>query len=277
MPVIIRIVRHEASESDEGPYIPIEKMGAPDGVATLDADCKLPREQIQMAIETEEALAELVQTIEGIAQGSIGPPGETGPQGPQGPPGDLGPQGAPGAPGNAGPAGDVGPQGPPGDDGPQGDAGPQGQPGIQGVKGDKGDQGIQGQTGQQGIQGQPGVDGVRTATTVFGYATGTGGAVTQATNKSTAVTLNKLCGNVTMMNSALAAGAIVSFALNNNTAVADDLVLATHHAVGTFGAYNIAARVTSAGVITVSVRNMSAASLSEAIVIKFAILKAPGS
>lgn len=119
---------------------------------------------------------------------------------------------------------------------------------------------------------------IRTHSTALGYGVaGTGGAVSQATNKATAVTLNKRCGNVTMMNSALAAGAIVSFALNNSLAVVDDMVLVTHHAAGTFGAYNLAARVTSAGVITVSVRNTSAASLSEAIVLKFAILKAPSS
>ena len=36
-----------------------------------------------------------------------------------------------------------------------------------------------------------------------GYVTGEGGAVTQATSKSTAVTLNKKCGTVTMNGAAL--------------------------------------------------------------------------
>lgn len=116
---------------------------------------------------------------------------------------------------------------------------------------------------------------LRVAAHAVGYSVGAGGAVTQATNKSTAVTLNKLSGNITLTAAALAAGAIVAFVLNNNAASVDDLVLTTHHATGTFGAYNIAARVTSAGVVTISVRNTSTASLSEAIVIKFAIIKAP--
>lgn len=117
---------------------------------------------------------------------------------------------------------------------------------------------------------------LRASSVSLGYGgTGTGGAVTQATSKATAVTLNKLSGNVTLNAAALAAGAIVSFVLNNTAAALEDMVLATHHATGTFGAYNIAARVTSAGVITVSIRNTSAASLSEAVVVKFAILKAP--
>jgi hypothetical protein len=156
-------------------------------------------------------------------------------------------------------------------------AGSTGATGAQGPKGDTGDQGIQGIQGPQGIQGATGpagADGVRTATTSFGYSTGAGGTVTQATSKATAVTLNKLTGEVTMNSAALAAAGIVSFTLNNSQAAVGDQVLATHHATGTFGAYGIAARVTSSGVITVSVRNNSASSLSEAIVIKFSIIKA---
>jgi hypothetical protein len=107
-----------------------------------------------------------------------------------------------------------------------------------------------------------------------GYGTGAGGTVTQLTSKATAVTLNKLTGEITMNAAALAAATIVSFTINNSTAAVGDQIIATHHAVGTFGAYGIAARVTSAGVITVSVRNNSAASLSEAIVLKVTVFKA---
>jgi hypothetical protein len=41
----------------------------------------------------------------------------------------------------------------------------------------------------------------------LGYSTGAGGAITQGTSKSTAVTLHKVCGSITMHNAALAAGA----------------------------------------------------------------------
>lgn len=41
----------------------------------------------------------------------------------------------------------------------------------------------------------------------IGYQTGSGGTVTQATSKSTAVTLNKLSGRITLNAEALAAGA----------------------------------------------------------------------
>lgn len=113
----------------------------------------------------------------------------------------------------------------------------------------------------------------RTGTTVFGYAAGAGGTVTQATSKATAVTLNKLTGEITMNAAALAAAAVVTFQLNNSTAAAGDQVVTSHHSGGTVGPYLINARVTGAGVISIAVRNTGAASLSEAIVIKFAVIK----
>lgn len=48
----------------------------------------------------------------------------------------------------------------------------------------------------------------------IGYVTGAGGTVTQATSKSTAVTLDKVTGTITMHNAALAAGTSVTFIVN---------------------------------------------------------------
>jgi hypothetical protein len=53
-----------------------------------------------------------------------------------------------------------------------------------------------------------------------GYATGAGGTVTQATTKSTGVTLNKITGQITMNNASLAAGTLVSFTLTDSTIAA---------------------------------------------------------
>ncbi|SFH82314.1 sialate O-acetylesterase [Bradyrhizobium sp. cf659] len=107
---------------------------------------------------------------------------------------------------------------------------------------------------------------------LVGYAIGSGGTVTQATSKSTGVTLDALCGAVTMNAAALAAGTIVSFPMVNVTAAAGDLVVANHVSGGTPGAYTINARSTT-GSVTFDVRNNTAGSLSEAIVIQFAIIK----
>jgi hypothetical protein len=74
---------------------------------------------------------------------------------------------------------------------------------------------------------------------------------------------------------ALAAGAIVTFVLNNNQVAVGDQFLTSHHSGGTIGSYLINGRVTGAGAASIAVRNTSAASLSEAIVIKFTVVKSP--
>lgn len=106
-----------------------------------------------------------------------------------------------------------------------------------------------------------------------GYVTGEGGTVTQATSKSTGVTLNKRCGQITLNGAALAAATTVSFTLTNSTIASTDVLVLNHVSVGTFGSYTLNARA-AAGSATIDVRNVSAGSLSEAIVIGFAVIKA---
>ena len=105
-----------------------------------------------------------------------------------------------------------------------------------------------------------------------GYATGAGGAVTQATSKSTGVTLNKTTGQITMNGAALAASTIVSFTLTNSTIAATDMLILNHSSAGTAGAYHLNAQC-AAGSATINVRNLTTGSLSEAIVIAFALVK----
>ena len=106
-----------------------------------------------------------------------------------------------------------------------------------------------------------------------GYITGEGGTVTQATSKATAVTLNKKCGQITMNAAALAAATTVTFVLTNSTIAATDLLVLNHVSGGTAGAYLLNAQA-AAGSASINVRNITAASLSEAIVIGFAVIKA---
>jgi hypothetical protein len=115
---------------------------------------------------------------------------------------------------------------------------------------------------------------VTSATAGIGYGTGAGGTVTQATSKATGVTLNKSCGQITMNNAALAAGTIVSFVVTNSAVSAGDLIVLNHIAGGTVGAYTLNAATPSAGQFTMYVRNNTAGSLSEALVIEFAVIKA---
>jgi hypothetical protein len=107
----------------------------------------------------------------------------------------------------------------------------------------------------------------------IGYATGAGGTVTQSPNKSSAVTLNKLTGEITMNNAALAAAAIVSFTLTDSFIAAKDVLILNHVTTGTRGAYGLNAQC-QAGSAIIYVRNNTAGSLSEAIVLRFVLVKA---
>jgi len=106
-----------------------------------------------------------------------------------------------------------------------------------------------------------------------GYVAGEGGTVTQATSKSTGVTLSKKCGQITMNAAALAADTTVSFTLTNTEIVATDIIILNHVSGGTAGSYLLNAQAGS-GSASINVRNITSGSLSEAIVIGFAIIKA---
>jgi hypothetical protein len=108
----------------------------------------------------------------------------------------------------------------------------------------------------------------------FGFFSGDGGAVTQATSKATTVTLDAKTGEITTHAAALAAGTIVSFTLTNARIAASDQIMASHHSGGTIGAYTINGRATAAGAAQITLRNNTGGSLSEAVVIKFSIIKA---
>ena len=112
------------------------------------------------------------------------------------------------------------------------------------------------------------------AESAVGYSTGTGGTVTQATSKSTGVTLNKRCGQITMNNAALSAAAEVSFTFTNSTIAATDVVVTAISSGATAGAYNTHVDAIAAGSCRISITNFSAGPLSEAIVLNFAVIKA---
>lgn len=112
-----------------------------------------------------------------------------------------------------------------------------------------------------------------TSTSKLGYGGGSGGTVIQSVNKSTAVTLNKTSGSIQLHNQALAANAVVTFPFNNSTIQSDDILLLQLKSGATAGAYIVDVYSKTNGVAYISVKNISAASLSEAIVISFVIIK----
>ena len=119
--------------------------------------------------------------------------------------------------------------------------------------------------------------GAGLATSPIGYATGAGGTVIQQTSKSTGVTLNTLCGEITMNAASLSAGTTVSFTLANNQIGAHDVIALNLVSGYANMVYFMDAAVTSAGSAVINVRNNGAGPLLEALVIRFAIIKAAAS
>jgi len=111
------------------------------------------------------------------------------------------------------------------------------------------------------------------ATAEIGYSTAAQGTVTQATSKSTGVTLNKSSGQITMNNAALLNGAIVSFTLTNSLLSAKDVIVVNvAGGLATNGTYTSFVSNISAGTAVISLYNISSGSLSEAVVLNFAII-----
>ena len=115
------------------------------------------------------------------------------------------------------------------------------------------------------------------ATTTLGYSAGSGGTVTQATDKGTAVTLNEINGEIVMNGAALADDATAAFTLTNSTIAATDVVIVNVASVGTAGAYQVTVGAVAAGSCSISVLNVSGGSLSQAIKLNFAVIKAVAS
>jgi len=106
----------------------------------------------------------------------------------------------------------------------------------------------------------------------FGYTAAAQGTVTQATSKSTGVTLNKSAGQITMNNASLATATNVTFTLTNSLISANDILILNVGSGATAGAYNCWVSGLSAGSATVTLRNISGGSLSEAVVLNFAVI-----
>ena len=100
-------------------------------------------------------------------------------------------------------------------------------------------------------------------------------SVTQATSKSTGVTLNAPAGQITMNGAALAGGAETAFAVTNDRVLATDVVVVAM-AGGAADASTYVAGVSAVadGSFQIYLENISAGSLSEAVVLNFIILRA---
>lgn len=114
----------------------------------------------------------------------------------------------------------------------------------------------------------------------IGYGTGAGGTVTQATNRSTGVTINKQSGQITTNTTSLAANSSAVFTVTNSTVAIGDVVVASQqsgssNAAGTAGVTDIVVVTVAAGSFNIAVMNDSSTTAETgAIIINFAVIKA---
>jgi hypothetical protein len=107
----------------------------------------------------------------------------------------------------------------------------------------------------------------------IGYATGAGGAVTQATNKSTGVTLNKVTGQITTHNASLVNNTAVGFTLTNSAIGATDEVVFWIVSGATLNSYQWGVDAVAAWSCHLWYKQLSGGALAEAIVFGFAVRK----
>ena len=118
------------------------------------------------------------------------------------------------------------------------------------------------------------IDGVDIyASDEIGYAAAAQSTVTQLTDKSTGVTINASAGRITMNNATLNATTNVAFTMTNSKISANDVVIVNvAGGVASNVTYNCWVSGHTAGSCAFVLRNISAGSLSEAVVLNFAII-----
>ena len=108
----------------------------------------------------------------------------------------------------------------------------------------------------------------------LGYTSG--GAVTQATDKSTGVTLNQAAGQITTTDASLAGGAEVSFTVTNDKVAATDVVAISLQSGASTGTYIVSISAVAAGSFNVTLSNVGTTA-GEALVLNYAVIKAAAS
>lgn len=115
------------------------------------------------------------------------------------------------------------------------------------------------------------------ATAAIGYRTGAGGAVTQATNRTTGVTLSKLSGTITTNNASLAAEGAAAFTVTNTLVAIGDVVVVCQQSGANGGNTDVIVTTVAAGSFAITVVNNNASggtAETGAILINFAVIKA---
>jgi hypothetical protein len=119
--------------------------------------------------------------------------------------------------------------------------------------------------GRRGIRSLSSTDGV-------GYFTGAGGTVTQTPNRTSTVTIDKICGQIITVSATTTAGLIVEFTVNNSTVAVDDTVIANIAGAPT-GKYILNITRIVAGSFVVQTYTPAAVLGAEALTINFSVIR----
>ena len=104
----------------------------------------------------------------------------------------------------------------------------------------------------------------------IGYKTGSGGAVTQVTSRTTGVTINKTNGSITLV-SAAGSTTAASFTVTNSTVAATDTVIVNQRTGSNL--YDIMVTAVAAGSFRITLRS-TGGTTTEAPVLNFSVIKA---
>lgn len=110
----------------------------------------------------------------------------------------------------------------------------------------------------------------------FGYATGAGSTVTQATNRSTGVTINTLSGQITGNGASLAAEATATFTVTNSKVSINDVPVIAVQSGPTSGATSFRVTAVANGSFDISATNNNVAAGTAdtgAPIINFVVIK----
>jgi len=109
----------------------------------------------------------------------------------------------------------------------------------------------------------------------IGYTTNAGGAVTQATSRTTPVTIDRVSGAITTHNASLSAGAEASFTVSNSRVAATDTVIISTRSGQTAGTSIAVVTAVANGSFQITLTNLHASTADTgAMIINFAIFKA---
>lgn len=111
-------------------------------------------------------------------------------------------------------------------------------------------------------------------TSGIGYSTGAGGVVAQATDRSTGVTLNTICGKITTQATSLAAGAEAVFVVTNSAVAVGDVILLSVRSGPTANTSVFSVSAVAAGSFSIKIHNLHASTADTgAAILNFVVLK----